>query len=120
MTFFRKACFTFAAMVATLGAVQAADSKPAKPSASDFVAPTGAADLQKLIDQFKARRDKMLADHQAFLDQLKNATEDQKKQILEKMQAQQKDLMEAQRALGKQIRDEMRKLRQATPGPGRR
>jgi transcription initiation factor IIE alpha subunit len=40
------------------------------------------------------------------------ATADQRKAILDKMQAQEKELVDAQRALGKQLRDELRKLRQ--------
>lgn len=55
------------------------------------------------------------------MNQLKNATAEQRKAILEKVQAQEKDLLDQQRALGRQIRDEMRKLRQTAPaGPGRR
>jgi 4-aminobutyrate aminotransferase-like enzyme len=55
-----------------------------------------------------------------LLDQLKNATAEQKKAILDQMQAQQKDLLDAQRALGRQIRDELRKLRQSQPAGGNR
>jgi hypothetical protein len=86
----------------------------------DVSAIAGSTDLQQLITQFKARRDAMLADRQALLDQLKTATADQRQAILEKMQAQQKDLIEAQHALGKQIRDEMRKLRESVSSPGHR
>lgn len=99
------------AILATAVGVRAADA--GKP---EVVAAASSSDLQKLIDQFKARRDTLLADRQALIDQLKNATAEQRKQILDKMQAQQKDLIDAQRALGKQIRDEMRKLRESTPG----
>lgn len=66
-----------------------------------------------MMEQFNAKRDAMMAERQALLNQLKGATEDQRKAILEKMQAQMKDLLEAQRALGKQTRDEIRKLRQS-------
>ena len=75
---------------------------------------------QKLIDQFNAQRDTVIADRQALIDQLKNATAEQRKAILEKMQAQQKDLLDAQRTLGKQMRDELRKLRQSQPASGGR
>jgi hypothetical protein len=86
---------------------------PARPTATS-------PELQKLVEQFSAKRETILASYQALLAQLKTATEDQKKAILAKMEAQQKDLLENQRALGKQIRDEMRKLRQNAPtGPHR-
>ncbi|MSU23724.1 MAG: hypothetical protein EXS32_07870 [Opitutus sp.] len=78
------------------------------------------AGTQKLIDRVKAQGDQVIADRQAMIDQLKNATAEHRKAILEKMQAQQKDLLDAQRALGKQIRDELRKLRQSQPAPGGR
>jgi hypothetical protein len=88
------------------------------PSAPTAVKPQ-AADVQKLVDQFSAKRDTLIADRQALLNQLKGATAEQRKAILEKMQAQEKELVDAQRALGKQIRDDLRKLRQNQPAPGR-
>jgi hypothetical protein len=72
------------------------------------------------MDQFTAKRDAMIKDRQALLDQLKNATADERKAILDQMQAQQKDLLETQRALGRQIREELRKLRQSQPAGGSR
>jgi hypothetical protein len=112
-----------AAFAAVGVGVRAADA-PAKPTANapavakpDKPAP---ADVQQAIDQFGAKRDTMIANRQALLDQLKNATAEQKKAILDQMQAQQKDLLDAQRALGRQIRDELRKLRQSQPAGGNR
>jgi hypothetical protein len=117
----RKLAALFVALVAMNGLAHAADAAAPqpKPATSSAAVP---ADLQKLIEQFKARRDSLLADRQALLNQLKNATEDQRKAILEKLQNQQKDLIDQQRALGKQIRDEMRRMRERVPsgGPGRR
>lgn len=99
--------------------VRAADATKPKPSKPDMATAVNSSDLQKLIQQFATRRDSMLADRQALLNQLRNATAEQRKAILEKMESQQKELLEAQRALGKQIRDDMRKLRMSLPGPGR-
>jgi hypothetical protein len=110
----RKTVFLIAAMAAaTAGAIAADAPKPSAPKAE-----ASSTDLQQLIDQFKSRRDALLADRQALLNQLKTATAAQREAILEKMQAQQKDLIEAQRALGRQIRDEMRKLRDTTAPAG--
>ena len=120
MSHIRPALVLAAALWVSAGTVYAADAAAApKPAKPDMAAVSKSSDLSKLIDQFTKRRDSMLADRQALLDQLKNATAEQRKQILEKMQAQQKDLIDAQRALGKQIRDEMRKLRESTPGSRR-
>ena len=88
-----------------------------KKQANTLPAPS---DVQKAMDQFSAKRDAIIAGHQALLDQLKTATAAQRQAILDQMQAQQKDLLETQRALGRQIRDELRKLRQSQPaGVGR-
>jgi hypothetical protein len=114
----RKSLLTAVAIFATTVGAFAADA-PSKPVAPNIT--SGNPDLQKLIQQFNTRRDAIIADREALLNQLKSATEEQRKALLEKMQSQQKDLVDAQRALAKQIRDEMRKLRQAAPGgPGRR
>lgn len=72
-----------------------------------------AADVRKAMEQFNAKRDATLASRQELMNQLKGATEQERKIILEKLQAQQKELLETQRALGKQIRDDMRKQRES-------
>ncbi len=106
------------AFSAATALAQAADA-PAKVEKSAAVAKTDAlpvsADVKKSIDQFNSKRDAMIADRAAKLDQLKNATAEQKNAIIEQMKAQQKDLLEAQKALGRQIRDELRKLQQSQP-----
>lgn len=117
----RKSLLFAVALLATAAGVFAADAAPAPKAPKPNVPASANVDLQKLINQFNARRDTMLADREALMNQLKNATAEQRKAILEKVQAQEKDLLDQQRALGRQIRDEMRKLRQTAPaGPGRR
>lgn len=107
------------ALSAMAGMARAANAPAPK---GNVAAAPSSTDLQNLIAQFKSKRDAMLADRQALLNQLKNATEDQKRAILAKMRARQKDLIDEERALGRQIRDEMRRLRETVPpsGPGRR
>jgi hypothetical protein len=98
-----------------LGAAQTTPSTPPAVKPADVAKVAGAAksaDVQKLVDQFSTKRDTLIADRQALVNQLKGATADQRKAILEKMQAQEKELVDAQRALGKQLRDELRQLRQ--------
>jgi uncharacterized protein YlxW (UPF0749 family) len=117
MAFARKTLFLIAAGLVLAGVTRAADApKPTKP---DVALKSNAPELQKLIDQFSAQRDTLLADRAALLDQLKNATAEQRKAILEKAETQQKELIEAQRALGKRIRDEMPKIRETRPGSSR-
>lgn len=72
------------------------------------------------MDQFEARRDAMLADRAALLEKLKSATAEEKKALLEKMRTQYEAVLEEQRALSKQFRNEMRRLRQSSPGSGGR
>lgn len=112
----RNVLLLLAATVLSGGSVCAADATPPAPQATA----NASSELQNLKGQFKARRDALLADRQALLNQLKTATAEQRKAILEKMEAQRKDLFEAQRALGRQIRDEMRRLRQSPAGTGTR
>lgn len=77
------------------------------------------ADMQKLAEQLNVSRDKFIASQDALKAQLKNATDEKKKEILAQLEKERKDLLEQQRAIGKQIRDDMRKQRQnvATPPP---
>jgi hypothetical protein len=70
------------------------------------------ADVQKLVEQFQASRDKSIASQEALKAQMKNATEEQKKTLQAQLEKERKDLLEQQRVVGKQIRDDMRKQRQ--------
>jgi len=112
----RKALFLATALVAVGNIAFAAD--PAAPASKSATATAPTVDLQNLMQQFNARRDAYLANREALLNQLKSATEEQKKAILAKMAADEKDLKDAQRAMAKQMRDEMRKQLRATPPPG--
>lgn len=91
----------------------ASGSKPADKSQAKAAAASG--DVKKDMEKFSSQRDAMLAERQALINQLKNATEEQRKAILEKM----KEMGDAQRELSKQIRDDLRKLRQGSGSPGR-
>jgi biopolymer transport protein ExbB/TolQ len=96
--------------------MQAAESGPAASAATAAreAAKKGTAtvDLQKLVEQVTAQREKMIADHDALARQLKQATDEQRKAILAQMHEQKKEFEAAQSALHKQIRDEQRRLRQ--------
>ena len=91
----------------------ASGPKPADRSQAKAAAASG--DVKKDMEKFSSQRDAMLAERQALINQLKNATEEQRKAILEKM----KEMGDAQRELSKQIRDDLRKLRQGSGSPGR-
>lgn len=77
---------------------------------------TSRAEVQRKVSE---QRDAMIASHEALAKQLKDATEAQRKAILENMQAEKKKFEEMMNALHKQIRDEIRELRQ-NAGPGKR
>jgi Skp family chaperone for outer membrane proteins len=64
------------------------------------------------------QRDAMLAEYEALARQLKDATAEQRKQILDRIEQQKKAFEQAQSALHKQIRDEQRRQRQ-NPAPKR-
>ena len=69
------------------------------------------AELQKLVEQSNQQRDRMIAEHDALARQLKDATEDKRREIYEKMNEQKKAFEAAQSALHKRIRDEQRAQR---------
>ena len=106
-----------AAALAVGSSLFAADAAPgAKPAGKSPVKGAPAAgEVKKDMEKFSSQRDAMLAERQALINQLKSATEEQRKAILEKM----KEMGEAQRELSKQIRDDLRKLRQGSGSPGR-
>lgn len=103
------------AMGAGVAVAQTKSSAAAKEPARSAAA--AATDVQKLMSQINVQRDKMIADHEALAKQLKEATDEQRKVIMEKMHEQKKAFEAVQSALHRQIRDEQRRQRQsATPG----
>lgn len=110
-----------AAALAGCSAMAAADAgatAEAKQAAKESVRPASN-DLQKLIAEITSQRDRMIADHEALAKKLKDATETERKEILERMSEQKKAFEAAQSMLHKSIRDEQRRLRQSS-APGRR
>ncbi|NUN52577.1 MAG: hypothetical protein HUU06_07305 [Planctomycetaceae bacterium] len=104
------ACFAGGLGWAGSTEVVAAEAKAA--AARESAQKSAGSDLQKLVDQASAQREKMIADHDALARQLKQATDEQRKEILAQMHVQKKAFEAAQSALHKQIRDEQRRLRQ--------
>lgn len=75
------------------------------------VKPAVSAELAKLVDLSNQQRDRMIAEHDALARQLKDATEEKRKEIFEKMSEQKKAFEAAQSALHKRIREEQRAQR---------
>ena len=98
------------------GATKSAAAAAAKEKAQAQLSTTSRAEVQKKVSE---QRDAMIASHEALAKQLKDASEAQRKAILENMQAEKKKFEEVMNALHKQIRDEIREQRQ-NPGPGKR
>ena len=112
------ACFSWSRAAETAAtptppgtAVVATQAPPAK-------APT-AKDLQQTREQLTARSEQFLAERQKLVDQLRTATEEQKKAILAKMEEQRQAALEASRELAKRAREDLRKQRQNATPPGR-
>ncbi len=110
MTAFRLHVSRSFRLVAVLGLGLAMAGVPALRAAS--AADQARAELAKTKEQANAQRDKMIAEYETLAKQLKDATEEQKKAILAKMEERKKAFEEAQSALHKQIRDEQRRQRQ--------
>jgi Skp family chaperone for outer membrane proteins len=107
------------------GAMRAADTSnsiEAKNTAATVAAKERArkaspAELRKLFEEVNKQRDTMIADFEALAKQMKDASEEKKKEIREKLEQQKKNFEEVSNALMRQIRDEQRKQRQsAVPG----
>lgn len=117
--FYRKLMILAALAVGSglYAADQAADAAAAAKAVADKAAAAKAAATATKQDQekFNAQASKLLATREALKNQLKTATEEQKKAIAEKL----KELGTAELEMGKQMRDEFRKLRQAQGAPGR-
>jgi hypothetical protein len=98
------------AALAAAGSLYAADAPAGKPADKPVTKAQSPAvgDVKKDVEKFGAQRDTMLAERQALINQLKTASEEHRKAILEKMKA----LGDAQRELSKQLRDDLRKQRQ--------
>lgn len=75
--------------------------------------------LQELMKQLQENRQTMIADHDALAKRLKEATDEEKKAIKERMESQMKAFEAQQAALHRQIRDEQRRQR-SSAAPGKR
>lgn len=78
--------------------------------------PSGAVEMQRLLEQVKSQRAQMISAHESLARELREAGEEQRKAILERMQEQKREFEAAQSALHKQIREEQRRQRQSVTG----
>lgn len=102
-TFLRIARPLFVIVVMLTSVVALGADAAAKPAVS--------AELSKLVDLSNQQRDRMIAEHDALARQLKDATEEKRREIYEKMSEQKKAFEAAQSALHKRIREEQRAQR---------
>jgi len=70
------------------------------------------ADLQTLVTTFREQRATFLAERKAMFDQLKDMTAEERKAALEQLRTQIRDELQAQRDLARQIREQLRTLRE--------
>ncbi|MBS0663703.1 MAG: hypothetical protein JSR48_10605 [Verrucomicrobia bacterium] len=72
-----------------------------------------------ILQQFDAKRDQAIADRQALIEKIKAATTDAERQaLMTQLRTEMAAHREEMAALGKQIREELRKLRQQRQGGG--
>jgi ABC-type branched-subunit amino acid transport system ATPase component len=74
--------------------------------------------VHKVIADFQAQRDQYLAERKTLLEKLRTATETERKTILEQLRAENEKRADEERALGKQIREELKKLRDERKSAG--
>ena len=113
---FRLLAAALFALGAAVGAVSGAEAVSAAEAkvlaAKERARKASPAELRKLYEEVSKQRDAMIADFDALTKQMKDASEEKKKEIREKLEAQSKKFEEVTNALMKQIRDEQRKQRQ--------
>lgn len=74
--------------------------------------------VQGVLQKFDAQRDAMAAERKVLLDKLQAAkTDAERKAILDQLKVEQKANIDEQRALGKEIRAELKKLRDTKAAP---
>jgi hypothetical protein len=105
------------AWATSVSAAEAGDAKSeaktaAAAAAKDAAKKSAATGVADMIRQLGAQRDTMIADHEALARQLKDATDAQKKAIMEKMEERKRAYEEAASALHRQIVEERRRERQ--------
>lgn len=74
--------------------------------------------VHKVIADFQMQRDQYLAERKTLLEKLRTATEAERKTILEQLRAENEKRADEERALGKQIREELKKLRDERKSAG--
>lgn len=103
----RLAALLWAVGAAVGMAAEAAAPQPVVPVPADSRA--GARAPEKGKPAVSAEVQKILKERAALEEQYKNATEAQKKEILQKMESQRQELLAAQRAMARQIKEDARK-----------
>lgn len=88
----------------------------AETPAATAKASAGVPEMQRLLEQVKSQRDRMISAHESLARELREAGEEQRKAILERMQEQKREFEAAQSVLHKQIREEQRRQRQSVTG----
>ena len=118
-TDYRLLAVALFALSAGAGVVQGAEATKAAEAKAAVVARDKAkkgapsvSEIRKLHDEISKQRDLMIADFEVLARQMKDATEEQKKEIKARMEAQKKAFEERTNALHKQMREEQRKQRQ--------
>ena len=75
--------------------------------------------IQAALQKFDATRDQFIADRKALLDKLAAATtEEEKKAVIDQLKADHQAEKDARKQLGKEIRDELKSLRQQRKNGG--
>lgn len=78
---------------------------------AENASPTAKA-VHKVIADFQTQRDQYLTQRKTLLEQLKTANDAERKTILEQLRTENEKRAEEERVLGKQIRDELKRLRE--------
>jgi hypothetical protein len=71
--------------------------------------------VQALLNMFQERRQEYIAERRQLMLQLQQATEEERKELLDQLRLRQRERIQEQRELARQIREQMREMRKNQP-----
>lgn len=106
------ACSAPALLAQTAGPGAAGSNRPTTPPAMEGPGSAHSEAMRTRLREFAAQREEFIAQRRELVARLQTATEEERQAIIAELRLQLQSRVEEQRALAKQIREEMKALRE--------